>query len=75
MDLLPLLVHNLMDPDDAVRLFTAAALRKLTGLDFGYKPHGTEADRRAAVDRWNVWLELGSTSEPARGSVPAAGGS
>jgi hypothetical protein len=60
MDLLPLLVRNLSDPDGAVRLFTAAALRNLTGLDFGYKPHGTDVERKAAVDRWNEWLESGA---------------
>jgi hypothetical protein len=50
------LVDNLSDRDGAVRLFSAAALRKLTGQDFAYKPHGTPEEQRIAIERWRLWL-------------------
>ena len=50
------LVENLSDRDGAVRMFSAVALRKLTGQDFGYKPHGTLLEREEAVASWRAWL-------------------
>jgi hypothetical protein len=54
-DLIPRLIQNLSDEDEAVRLYTAVALRKLTGEDFGYLPHATPRERRQAIERWNRW--------------------
>jgi hypothetical protein len=56
IELAPRLVKNLADPDGAVRMFTAVALRKLTGQDFGYKPFGLPTEQVEAVNAWNVWL-------------------
>jgi hypothetical protein len=54
-DLVPALIALLDDDDGSVRLFSNTALRKLSGRDFGFLPHGTLAERRAAVERWRRW--------------------
>ena len=56
IELAPRLVKNLADPDGAVRMFAAVALRKLTGQDFGYKPFGLPSEQAEAVNAWNAWL-------------------
>lgn len=56
VDLVPALVENLSDPDPAVRMFTATALRKLTNRDFDFRPYGSEAEREEAIERWKDWL-------------------
>lgn len=58
VDLVGQLVGNLRDPDGAVRLFTSAALKRLTGRDFGFKPHGTVSERATAVEAWESWLGI-----------------
>jgi hypothetical protein len=56
-DLLPDLVDTLEDRDPAVRMFASAALRALTGHDFGFQPYGSPTARSEAVGRWRAWLE------------------
>ena len=79
VDLVPRLIQNLLDGDGAVRMFTAVALRKLTGQDFDYKAHGTESEREEAIRRWEAWAkaqgeEPGAVSSGSAGStVPPAG--
>lgn len=58
VDLVSLMVSNLRDRDGAVRLFTSAALKRLTGRDFGYKPYGTVIEREEAIAAWEAWLGL-----------------
>ena len=54
-DLIPLLVDNLSDRDSSVRFWTAIALRKLTGQNFGFKSHAPTGERRRAIQRWQEW--------------------
>jgi hypothetical protein len=56
-DLLLDLARNLSDPDPAVRMFTAVALRKLSGMDIDFKPHGTTTEREEGLARWIKWIE------------------
>ena len=74
-DLAFVLVENLADSDGAVRLFSAVALRKLTGKRFDYKPHGTLAERTEAAARWRSWLHSQESSRAPEGpSAPPVGG-
>lgn len=70
LELAAQLVENLSDRDGAVRMFSAAALRKLTGRDFGYKPHGTIVEREEAVGRWRTWL-VGEAARAGDHNAPA----
>lgn len=60
---LPALVTCLSDSESDVRFFAIAALRKITGQDFGYHYYDNEQARREAVDRWREYLR---TSRPPR---------
>lgn len=60
-EVLDLLVKNLEHRDGAVRFFTAIALRKLTGQDLGFLPHGTPDERARAVERWRAWIDRASS--------------
>ncbi|MCP4247263.1 MAG: hypothetical protein GY778_09470 [bacterium] len=50
------LVDRLDDEDAAVRFYALAALARLTGRRFGYRPFDPPEIRRIAVDRWRVYL-------------------
>jgi hypothetical protein len=74
-DAIPLLVRNLSDPDGAVRLFNAIALRKLTGVDHGYRPYDPPDVREVAIAEWKAWAAaqgLAPLDSP-RGAAPAGG--
>jgi len=76
-DAIPLLVRNLSDPDGAVRLFNAIALRKLTGIDHGYSPYDPPEVREVAIAEWKAWAAaqgLGAPPAPGDGKPAAAGG-
>jgi len=75
-DAIPLLVRNLSDPDGAVRLFNAIALRKLTGIDHGYSPYDPPEVREVAIAEWKAWAAAqGLAAPPASGDgKPDAGG-
>jgi len=61
-DLLEPLSKKLLDPDPAVRMFADIALRKLTGRDFDFKPHGTPAEREEAHARWDRYIQDSKSS-------------
>ncbi|MBI4582429.1 MAG: hypothetical protein HY717_00150 [Planctomycetes bacterium] len=57
LDLFPQLLKNLRHPNGEVRLFTGAAIRKLSGQDFNYKAYGTTQEQEEAISRYQDWLE------------------
>ncbi len=64
IDLLDRVAENLSDSDPAVRMFTSVALRKLTGQEIDFKPHGTVAEREEGIARWVKWIEGTKTHAP-----------
>jgi HEAT repeat protein len=52
------LIHLLLDPQPFVERAAHAALRSLSGKDFGPKVNATEDEKRAAVKRWQQWWEV-----------------
>jgi hypothetical protein len=72
-DLLPLLVENLADHDAAVRMFSAIALRKLTGKDLGYDPSDPPFRREEAILAWREWLAERAREEEAGRESPPGG--
>jgi len=54
---LPRIIELLRDPDPAVRPAARAALRTLSGQDFGPELTATEEERERAVTRWQEWWE------------------
>lgn len=82
LDLIPKLVENLADRDEAVRMFTSIGLRKLTGKDFGYNPSSAPEERLASIKRWEEWvgssgcqkhMEPNTPQSPGEGSLPPPG--
>jgi HEAT repeat protein len=60
------LVALLDDPNDAVRMYAIQALRRLCGVDYGYRFYASAADREGAVQRWREALRAGDiTLRPA----------
>jgi len=76
------LVALLDDPSDAVRMYAIQALRRLCGVDYGYRYYASAAQREAAVERWRQALRGGelalrpaapvNVSDP--GELPATAG-
>ena len=58
------LVDLLEDPDRAVRLYAIQALRRLCGVDFGYRYYAGPAIREVAVQRWREALRAGQITVP-----------
>ncbi len=56
---IPRLVGLLDDGDPAVRMYAILALEHLTGETFGYKFYASQAERAAAVERWQAALRAG----------------
>ncbi len=54
---IPLAIEGLLDEDDFVRETAAEALRKITGLDLGYRPYDRLERRLEAYRRWRAWWE------------------
>jgi hypothetical protein len=54
---IPLAIEGLLDEDGNVRELAAEALRKITGLDLGYRPYDPVPRRLDAYRRWRQWLE------------------
>jgi HEAT repeat protein len=52
---IPQLIGLLDSDDPATRLVAIRALERLTGQTLGYDHAGPEADRAAAVARWEDW--------------------
>jgi len=72
MDLIPSLIERLGDRDEAVRFFCSLALRRLSGEDFGFLPHGTLIERQQAIARWRRWADARRIDAPAAGTTPPA---
>lgn len=51
----PDLIRLLESDDPAERFFASAALKDITGRDFGYDPTATRPDRATAARRWAEW--------------------
>jgi hypothetical protein len=51
----PLLIEGLTDPDEAVRLFAARALRDVTGVDAGYRADMPPAERAQRARLYLHW--------------------
>ncbi len=56
---LPAMVEMLRDEDGGIRVMASGGLREWTGQDHGYRPFAPEAEREAAIKRWEAWLEAG----------------
>ncbi len=50
------LVKSLSSEDAAVRLFSAEALKRITGETLGYEAYADPPAREAAVARWNQYV-------------------
>lgn len=49
------LIHLLADPDEGVRFFAGAALRRRTGQSFGFQAQGPLRERAEAIQHWIDW--------------------
>jgi hypothetical protein len=65
---IPELIALLNDSDPAVRMYAITALEDLTGQTYGYKFYAPEAERAAAIQRWQEALREGRlpTTPPAK---------
>lgn len=61
------LVDLLADEDRGVRMYAIVALRRLCGVDFGYRYYAPEVERQAAVDRWREAIRSGEVHMDPRG--------
>jgi len=52
---IPALLGHLQSSDLASRRSINTILKRLTKEDFGFDPKASEADRQAAIERWNEW--------------------
>jgi len=55
---IPYMVKDLESDDPAVRMYAIDGLRRMTGQDFGYVYYAAPEDRKPALERWRLWLEL-----------------
>lgn len=53
------LVDLLEDEDRGVRMYSILALRRLCGVDYGYRYFESEAQRLIAVERWRDAIRAG----------------
>lgn len=53
------LIAGLSDEDPAVRLFAAKSLQERTGETFGYRYYAPADQRKAAIARWQAWVDNG----------------
>ena len=61
------LIRALADPECLVRERAATELRKLTGMNFGFRPDAPPAERQAAIAHWKAWHQAQSTHPPPEG--------
>lgn len=52
----PILVKNLQNEAQALRLYSIEALRRITGRDLGYDYKASPSSRAQAVERWRDFL-------------------
>jgi len=64
----PYLVNSLEHDEAGIRLLAIESLRRITGLDYGFRSYASQDNRRLAVEEWRQWLVRQSppsaTSEP-----------
>jgi HEAT repeat protein len=60
----PYLIDRLSDSEADVRLFAGVALRRITGLDMGWRPYDPPAARARAERRWRAWLDNDRSAPP-----------
>ncbi len=65
----PYLITALSDPQPAVRMVSALALEKMTGLTLDYRYYDPWLEREQAVQRWRHWL---ASRKDASGSTTSA---
>jgi len=72
-------IRMLESDDPAVRMLAFRSLERMTGLTLGYDHAAPRAERRLAVDRWEVWWRThqdasdthpGAATETARPDEP-----
>jgi hypothetical protein len=56
----PFLIDRLTDQESSVRMFSAIALRKITGQDFGCVPWAGRDEQEEAVKKWRAWQRKSS---------------
>ena len=60
----PHLVRLLEDEDPSVRMFSHAALKKISGKDFGYEPVFEDKEsNKASIDKWRQWAHSVTSAE------------
>jgi HEAT repeat protein len=52
---MPVLIAGLADPSEFARTLCHDALRRQTGMDYGYSPKDSEVERAEATSRWRDW--------------------
>ncbi len=65
----PLLVDRLTDQEVMVQVFSARALRRITGQDFGWNAWESFENREAAVEKWRDWVK---GRKPGKGGISSA---
>lgn len=74
-NMLPYLVDRLTDSESDVRLFTAAALKEITGRSMGYEIYESPQRRAQEQQQWRQWLAAGRpASMPSSLPATAEGG-
>ncbi len=68
--LTPAIVDRLDDEDPAVRLYAILALEQMTGERLGYQYAAPRSARRAAIDRWRVYLKATADERAAGARSP-----
>jgi len=70
----PYLVDRLTDSEEEVRFFAIIALKRITGMDHGYRYSDSGARREQSVERWRQWLTRGrrkaASTRPAKERDP-----
>lgn len=67
---IPILIQKLNHEDPAVRFYAIEALKRLTGQTLGYRYFDDDDDRKAAIARWEQWLDEKSTPRPTEDAGP-----
>lgn len=67
------LVDLLEDADPGVRMYAIQALRRLCGVDYGYRYYAAAAERAAAVERWRAALRVGEVKAGGGGAEVRGG--
>ena len=58
------LVKDLESDDPAVRFYAIEGLERLTGETFGYRYYDDAEQRKAALARWQEWVQMKDADSP-----------